>query len=82
MSRPFFPYRNASEFLSERSDFLDVYVVKDNGGWDIVLRIDGTYFDESTARACAEGLRDGIRSIPDVAWKPYGVWGRWRSKKR
>ncbi len=46
--------RTAAAFLSERRDFLYVYVVRSAGGsgWDVVMRLDGTYTD----RADAEGV--------------------------
>ncbi len=77
MRVPFWPCRSAAEFFTERSDLLDVSVVRSNGGWDVVLRIDGTYTYEEDAVAAADGMRDMVKMIPDIAWKTYGAWGRW-----
>ena len=51
--------------------------MRSNGGWDVVLRIDGTYTYEEDAVAAADGMRDMVKMIPDIAWKTYGAWGRW-----
>jgi hypothetical protein len=45
------------EPLADRGDFMEIMCVPSGswrGGWDICLRIDGTYTCESDARAMAE----------------------------
>lgn len=38
----------AAQFLAERANWLRLETIdRPNGGWDIVLRIDGTYHTES-----------------------------------
>lgn len=65
----------AAGFLRERADFLHVYAVKSPGGsgWDVVLRIDGTYANRPDAEAAAEGIRERILRLDDVP--PVGrIW--------
>ena len=64
-----FPDPTAAEFLSERRDFLYVYVVRSAGdptGWDVVIRIDGTYSDRATAEGAAGCIRDRMDAITDA----------------
>jgi hypothetical protein len=58
----------AAGFMTERADFLFVYHTPSprGNGWDIVLRIDGTYFDEHQAIEAAEGMRRWIDALDDV----------------
>jgi hypothetical protein len=68
---------SAAAFLSERADFLHVGVVPGvNGfGYDVVLRIDGSYIDEEDAYAAAEELRNRIRRVSDI--RPLFGWDAW-----
>lgn len=57
----------AAGFLSERHDFLYVYATRSEGdGWDVVMRIDGTYADRVDAEDAAEGMRAWIDSLEDI----------------
>lgn len=42
--------QNIADFLEERRYWLRVEAIdRPNGGWDVMLRLDGTYFGESYA---------------------------------
>jgi hypothetical protein len=58
----------AAGFLTERADFLFVYHTPSprGEGWDVVIRIDGTYSEEHRAIEAAEGIRGWIDSLVDV----------------
>lgn len=57
----------AAGFLSERHDFLYVHVVKSAGdGWDVVVRIDGSYAERASAEGAAEGIRMMMDRLTDV----------------
>lgn len=69
---------NADHFLNERRDWLSVHCVEvEPGAFDIVLKIDGTYFDRDTAMAVTEAFaRDISRragSILSVPSYPQGA---------
>jgi hypothetical protein len=66
----------ASGFLTERRDFLHIAVVKSvsNEGWDIVCRMDGTYFDKVTAQAAADELRTRMEELVDVPMEGRKWW--------
>lgn len=67
----------AAEFLVERRDFLHVFAVPSPGGkgWDVVCRMDGTYFlDEVDALAAAEGIRDMMEHLEDVPMEGRYWW--------
>ena len=69
------PLDTAAGFLEERADYLYVYVTKSTGdGWDVVLRIDGSYSDRAGAEAAAEGMRTWIRSLVDVSPRRRHWW--------
>jgi len=38
------------EYIAGRDDITFVGIVPSEHGWEIVLRLDGTYYDEATAR--------------------------------
>jgi len=57
----------AAGFLSERQDYLYVYASRSQGdGWDVVMRIDGTYSDRADAEGAAQGIRQRIERLTDV----------------
>ena len=58
----------AAGFLSERRDFLYVYATRSvsGEGWDVVLRVDGTYTDKADAEGAAVGIRDWLAGLVDV----------------
>ena len=43
-------------------------------GWDIVLRVDGTYSNETDARAVAEFVRARIADLTDVRKDGWRAW--------
>ncbi len=67
----------AAEFLSERRDFLHVYVVRSSSGqgWDVVCRFDGTYTSKADAEAAAQGIRDHFGNLTDVRKDGRDWWG-------
>ena len=59
--------KTAAGFLSERQDFLYVQVIASDGdGWDVVVRVDGTYAERASAEAAAAGIRDLMDGLEDV----------------
>lgn len=58
----------AAEYLRERLDWLEVSVVWSDvrKGWDVVLRLDGTYSIRGDADGAAELTRREIKNLPDV----------------
>ena len=58
----------AAGFLSERRDFLYVSVVPSasGDGFDVVVRVDGTYSELAEAEDAALGIRRWIESLTDV----------------
>lgn len=58
----------AAGFLSERQDYLYVYAAPSmsGDGFDVVIRVDGTYDDQATAQEAAEGIRHWIEGLEDV----------------
>jgi very-short-patch-repair endonuclease len=66
----------AAGFLTERQDLLYVYVVKSRGeGWDVVVRIDGSYHDRSNAEDAAVDIREWMTSLTDVGMTERYWWG-------
>ena len=55
----------AIDFINERRDFMYVYTAPSarGSGWDVVLRIDGTYADRELADHVAEYLRQRVLAI-------------------
>ena len=68
----------AADFLTERRDFLRVEVVPGyrgaDEGWDVVLRIDGTYSDRETAEEVAKAMKADIGALRDI---PKDRWDAW-----
>ena len=65
----------AAAFLTERRDFLHLDVVPGAvSGGDIVLRVDGTYSNETDARAVAEFVRARIVDLTDVRKDGWRAW--------
>lgn len=66
----------AAGFLSERQDFLHVYAAPSvaGEGFDVVLRIDGTYTERADAEEAVEGIRDWIAGLEDVAGDKRVWW--------
>ena len=58
----------AAGFLSERRDFLHITAAPSlaGDGWDVLLRVDGTYAERGDAEAAAVELRDWIERLRDV----------------
>jgi hypothetical protein len=58
----------AAEFLTERRDFFDVRVVEGRrGGYDIVLRLDGTYdLPQAAVEEIALGWLEHLRQLTNV----------------
>jgi hypothetical protein len=65
----------AAGFLTERQDLLYVYVVKRGSGWDVVLRVDGTYHDRANAEDAAVDIRDWVSALTDVGKSDRLWWG-------
>lgn len=67
-----------SEHLIGREDFLHIHATPSSSGsgWDVVLRIDGTYADKDLAEAVADGLRKVIVPPPGAIWWNGAPWKR------
>ncbi len=65
----------AAGFLSERQDFLHVYTAPSvsGSGYDVVLRIDGTYTSKRDADDAALGMREWMERLTDVD-KDDRIW--------
>lgn len=75
----------AAGFLSERRDFLHVYAAPSVGdGWDVVIRVDGSYPERTDAEGAARGIREWIERLVDVRRDGPSWWGGppWRSGGR
>jgi len=64
--------RTAAGFLAERRDYLHVHVTRSVSGedWDVVLRLDGTYFERPAAMGAAAVIReriDDLLGVPSAA---------------
>jgi hypothetical protein len=66
----------AAEYLSERRDFLHVGVAPSASGegWDVVLRLDGTYSDRATAEAAVDDTRWRLEHLGDVSTEGRIWW--------
>ncbi|MFF0816150.1 hypothetical protein ACFYVR_13505 [Rhodococcus sp. NPDC003318] len=57
-------YVTADDFLDSRRDWLAVGVVEvESGAFDVVLKVDGTYFDRDSAEEVAELFRRDLRHL-------------------
>lgn len=57
-------YVSADDFLNDRRDWLSVHAVEvQPGAFDIVLKLDGTYFDRDTAREVAESFAHDLECL-------------------
>jgi hypothetical protein len=58
----------AAAFLADRRDFLHVYATRSvsGKGWDVALRVDGTYTDRADAEGAAVGIRDWLGELVDL----------------
>ncbi|MEV0105558.1 hypothetical protein AB0H42_04330 [Nocardia sp. NPDC050799] len=57
-------YVSADDLLNDRRDWLSVHAVEVMpGAYDVVLKIDGTYFDRDTAHEVAESFTRDIRYL-------------------
>ncbi|BAH52236.1 hypothetical protein [Rhodococcus opacus] len=59
---------DAEDFLASRREWLEVSVVEvEKDCFDVVLKIDGTYFDRETADRVAESFARDVRALlPEV----------------
>jgi hypothetical protein len=66
----------AAGFLTERRDFLYVYAAPSvsGDGFDVVMRVDGTYSDEAGAEEAAKGIRESIERLKDVPAEGHTWW--------
>jgi hypothetical protein len=57
-------YATADEFLDDRRDWLVACVVEvDPGAFDIVLRLDGTYYDRETADEVRDSFQHDLNVL-------------------
>jgi hypothetical protein len=64
-------------FVTERADFFRIGVLETAHGFDVVLRIDGTYAAAGDAEAVVEYLRAWLRDV-----LPAAARRRWESHER
>jgi hypothetical protein len=64
-----------SKYMTERADFLHVYAAPSaaGSGWDVVMRLDGTYARRADAEAAALMERSRIDALAD-AGKARRYW--------
>jgi hypothetical protein len=62
-------FTSAAHFIAERSDWFDVSVRQngDDGLYDVVLRIDGSYLDRADAEEMAEHFTEELRALANRA---------------
>jgi hypothetical protein len=70
------PMDTAAGFLQERRDFLHVYAAPSvsGSGWDVVVRIDGTYDSQANAEDAASGIRQMMEALKDVPMDGRTWW--------
>lgn len=59
-------YNTAAGFLEERSGWLEIGAVDNTkGGWDIIMRLDGTYFGDElcTREQMVEHFRERLAEV-------------------
>jgi hypothetical protein len=68
--------RSALGFLIDREDYFRVFVVRDpsDGGWDVVLRVDGSYETQEIAAHAAERIRDQLLEVRDLDHSRWFSW--------
>ncbi|NKR31345.1 hypothetical protein GS504_20720 [Rhodococcus hoagii] len=55
-------FNSAAEFLTDRRDWLEVAAIEvEPGAYDVVLKVDGTYFEKSAALQVAESFARDIK---------------------
>jgi hypothetical protein len=69
--------RTAKGFLSDRGDYFHVFVVPSpiGKGWDVALRIDGSYDSKVQAAQAAEALKARLLAIEDLTHERWYSWG-------
>jgi hypothetical protein len=74
---------SAAEFLAEPRDFLHVFATPSvsGDGWDVVVRIDGTYPTQLGAQEMVAALRDRMEHLVDVSNSGRDWWNGppWKS---
>lgn len=67
----------AASLLTERRDFLNVRVgPAAKGGFDVLVRFDGTYSRRQDAEEAAQGIRAWFEALSDV---PKDRWYMWKA---
>jgi hypothetical protein len=74
----------AAELLNEREDFLHVFATPSvsGEGWDVVLRLDGTYTSQLDAEEAVIAARECIEGLKDVDGADRSWWNGppWKKK--
>ncbi len=70
------PVMTLAEFLVGRDDFLHLRVVPSGDGWDIDLRVDGTY----TSNADAEDVLAALLAMIETPRRASPWWHRGRGR--
>ncbi len=65
-------------FLRDREDYFRVSVVRSSvgHGWDVVLRLDGTYDAQEAAVLAAERVKEAVLGIEGL---DHGRWFSWEA---
>lgn len=68
--------RTALGFLTDREDSFRVFVVRSplGHGWDVVLRVDGSYDTEAAAAQAAAGIKDMLLNVRDLNHERWFSW--------
>ncbi|HYM83280.1 MAG TPA: hypothetical protein VEY67_03930 [Candidatus Dormibacteraeota bacterium] len=68
--------RTASGFMADRQDYFAVSVVRSalGDGWDVVLRVDGSYDTREAATVAAKAIGKMLVEIRDLDHERWYSW--------
>ena len=68
--------RTALGFMTDREDSFRVFVVRSpvGPGWDVVLRVDGSYDSQEAATHAARGIKDMLLNVQDLNHERWFSW--------
>ncbi len=68
--------RSADGFLQDREDYFRVSVVRSSvgHGWDVVLRLDGTYDTQEAAAIAAERVKEMLLAVEGLDHERWFSW--------
>ncbi len=68
--------RTALGFMADREDSFRVFVVRSpvRPGWDVVLRVDGSYDTQEAAAHAARGIKDMLLNVQHLNHERWFSW--------